>query len=98
MIQYTCDELLATNEAYIDEVDERAPCSYVLKVKTGSLCKLKQFQPAPKPLPPLNVECRPVLSEESAVSYVHFIVNKERERVNIHMIFVIRGEIKAEDV
>uniref|UniRef100_F1KSN3 Protein OS-9 n=1 Tax=Ascaris suum TaxID=6253 RepID=F1KSN3_ASCSU len=83
LVQYTCDELLATNEAYIDEVDERASCSYVLKVKTGSLCKLKQFQPAPKPRPPVNVECRPVLSEESAVSYVHFIVNKERERLTL---------------
>uniref|UniRef100_A0A915C2T7 MRH domain-containing protein n=1 Tax=Parascaris univalens TaxID=6257 RepID=A0A915C2T7_PARUN len=83
VVQYTCDELLATNEAFIDEVDERASCSYVVKVRTGSLCKLKQFQPAPKPRSPLNVDCRPVLSEESAVSYVHFIVNKERERLTL---------------
>ncbi|VDM46972.1 unnamed protein product [Toxocara canis] len=82
LVQYTCDELLATNEAYIDEVDERATCDYVLKVKTGSLCKLKPFQPVGKPRPPLSVECRPLLDDDAAAKYLRFLIKKQNERAS----------------
>ncbi|VDD91601.1 unnamed protein product [Enterobius vermicularis] len=78
VVRYFCEQLLATNEVFIDEVDESSTCEYVINVKTGSLCKLSSFLPVGRNQEIMDVKCRPWLQGEQ-VSI--FIAEKENERL-----------------
>lgn len=77
--QYICDETLSTSEAYISDVDEPSSCEYIIKVKTGSLCKLDVFSSHTKPREPLSIMCRPLLEQRGVEQFLEK-VSEERLR------------------
>lgn len=79
-VRYFCDELLPTSEAYIESVDERASCEYLLVVKCGSLCKLKEFLPVDRPRTSLNITCKPLLTGKEVELYAAKLAKDREEK------------------
>ncbi|VDN04778.1 unnamed protein product [Thelazia callipaeda] len=79
-VWYMCDEMLSTGEAYIADVDEPSSCQYIVKVKTGSLCKLEGFVGQSVPRKPLPIMCRPLLDQKAAVKYLEQLMEEKRQQ------------------
>ncbi|MFH4979651.1 hypothetical protein AB6A40_006360 [Gnathostoma spinigerum] len=80
VVRYICDETLATNQAYIDFVDEVSACNYVIVVHTGSLCKLDSFLPVSRPRSVLGIRCKPVLDKKGAETYINNVIAADQQR------------------
>lgn len=80
-LQYICDDMLSTSEAYIADVDEPSSCEYIIKVKTGSLCKLDVFSNQNRPREPLSIMCRPLLEQKAVEHYLEKIAEEKRQKV-----------------
>ncbi|CAG9538740.1 unnamed protein product [Cercopithifilaria johnstoni] len=79
-VWYICDDMLSTSEAYIADVDEPSSCEYIIKVKTGSLCKLDVFSSQSKPREPLSIMCRPLLEQEAVEQYLEKVAEEKRQK------------------
>ncbi|VDK88861.1 unnamed protein product [Onchocerca ochengi] len=79
-VWYMCDDMLSTSEAYIYDVDEPSSCEYIIKVKTGSLCKLDVFLSQSKPLEPLSILCRPLLEQNAVRQYLEKVTEEKRQK------------------
>lgn len=79
-VRYYCEELLETNEAYIDSVEEPSSCEYTLHVKSGSLCKLDSFLPVGRPRTALDIECRPLLNDDAKAKYSKRLAKEELKK------------------
>nr|CRZ25706.1 Bm1492, isoform b [Brugia malayi] len=79
-VWYMCDEALSTSEAYIADVDEPSSCEYIIRVKTGSLCKLDLFLSQSKPRDPLSIICRPLLEQKAVEQYLEKVTKEKRQK------------------
>ncbi|MCP9258552.1 Inosine triphosphate pyrophosphatase [Dirofilaria immitis] len=79
-VWYMCDDMLSTSEAYIADVDEPSSCEYIVKVKTGSLCKLDVFLSQSKPREPLSIMCRPLLEQKAIEQYLEKIAEEKWQK------------------
>ncbi|KAL4002380.1 Glucosidase II beta subunit-like family protein [Acanthocheilonema viteae] len=79
-VWYICDDMLSTSEAYIADVDEPSSCEYIIKVKTGSLCKLDVFSSQNKPREPLSIICRPLLEQKGVEQYLENVAEQKRQK------------------
>ncbi|EFO23410.2 hypothetical protein LOAG_05072 [Loa loa] len=79
-VWYMCDDTLSTSEAYIADVDEPSSCEYIIKVKTGSLCKLDIFLSRSKPREPLSIMCRPLLEQKAIERYLEKVTEEKRQK------------------
>ncbi|EJW88957.1 hypothetical protein WUBG_00131 [Wuchereria bancrofti] len=79
-VWYMCDDVLSTSEAYIADVDEPSSCEYIIRVKTGSLCKLDLFLSQSKPHDPLSIICRPLLEQKAVEQYFEKVTKEKRQK------------------
>uniref|UniRef100_A0A0R3RGP1 PRKCSH domain-containing protein n=1 Tax=Elaeophora elaphi TaxID=1147741 RepID=A0A0R3RGP1_9BILA len=82
-VWYMCDDMLSTSEAYIADVDEPSSCEYIIKVKTGSLCKLDAFSSQSKPYKPLSIMCRPLLEQKAVEQYFEKVAEEKRQKEEV---------------
>ncbi|KAM3724616.1 Protein OS-9 [Dirofilaria immitis] len=82
-VWYMCDDMLSTSEAYIADVDEPSSCEYIVKVKTGSLCKLDVFLSQSKPREPLSIMCRPLLEQKAIEQYLEKIAEEKWQKEKV---------------
>ncbi|MFH4977306.1 hypothetical protein AB6A40_004015 [Gnathostoma spinigerum] len=81
LVKYFCDQLLSSTDAYLDSVEERSSCEYILNVRTGSLCQYDRFLPIERSEVATEVICRPLLDENGAVDYVKLQLKAAGEKI-----------------